>query len=474
MKKQTIIRFGICLFLIFSLGISVATAQEAEEEDGGFGFGLGMDLGVQTFLDEAGEPETFQRVGFIPDISFGKFGLSLDLSFHVASDPDNADMPFKFRKADWVPEGDTTFLELYLPKFNYIRYGEKGEPLFVKLGSIDDGTLGTGFIMGNYSNKLFMPNEKIFGMSFDMDGNLFNFPYVGFESFIGNLAHPDVIGGRLFGRPLIWSDFPIVKDLEIGFTLAGDIDPAYREEYFTSLPGIYTTTGTGDDLTLDETIEPVMIWGIDAIQPILSNDLVSLAAFASMAVEPVDGATSSGVMIGAGGRFISFLPYMFQIRYLGENFIPSYFDTTYDLYRAQKYAVLSGEITTDAFVGWLASTGFSLLEDKIAFNASIDGPFASIPDGEVLENSPSQYPHMRLAFTVAEGLLPGIYFDAYYDKQYIASLSDIFDPVGALIGANVNYKTGPAIITLAYDVKYDPSTGDYSTTAKLMTSIGLF
>ena len=150
-RKNNIKLFGIML-IILSLGIFTVSSQE---EDSGFGLGLAMDLGVQNFIDENGDTETYQRVGFVPDISFGNFGISLDLSFHVASDPSNPDLPFKFRTEDWVPDPDNglTFLELYLPKFNYIRYGNKGDDLYVKMGSIDDATLGTGFIMGNYSKQ---------------------------------------------------------------------------------------------------------------------------------------------------------------------------------------------------------------------------------------------------------------------------------------------------------------------------------
>ena len=127
-----------------------------------------------------------------------------------------------------------------------------------------------------------------------------------------------------------------------------------------------------------------------------------------------------------------------------------------------------------SFVGWQVSSGFSLLEDQLAFNVSLDGPFAEAPTGSILEHSPSEYPHLKAAFTVAEDLIPGVFFDAYYDKQYIASFGDIIDATGALIGANINYKTGPAIITLNYTVKYEPTTDEFETTAKLTTSIGLF
>lgn len=467
MKMNRLFVYMLALTLFASLAVPGLFAQE-ESEGGGFGMGLGLDLGVQTFLED-GEERAYQRVGFVPDISFGKFGLSLDLSFHVApsEDPDKA---FDFREEDWIPDDDTTVLELYLPKFNYIRYGFKGDPLYVKFGSIADGTLGTGFIMGNYSNTLFLPDEKIFGMSFDLDGQLFGFPYLGLESFVGNLANFDVVGTRLYTRPLAWSEIPIVKNLEVGATLAADLDPAYRPDFFTVLLD-ETDTPIYDPATLDSDVDSVVIFGLDLIQPILANPVISLAAFGDFVVQPN---SAIGGMLGFGGRLIKFIPYAFQLRVMGDDFIPVYFDATYDFYRAEKYLVVSGEASIPSYIGWLASTGFSFLEDKLSFNATLDGPFKAIPEGDTADNSASEYPHLRAVFTVAEGLLPGFFFDAYYDKKYITSFSDLVDQEGAVIGANINYKTGPAVVTLAYDVRYNPSTGEYDTSAKLMTSIGLF
>ena len=468
MTKNTLQKYTWILILAMFLPLVSLPAEETA--DGGFAFGLGLNLGVETFPDPAGGDDiTYQKIGFVPDFSFGKFGISMDLSFHIATATGAGDS-FSVRKEDWVPAGDPDFgdyLQLYLSKFNYVRYGMKGDPLFVKLGNIDDGTLGTGFIMSNYNNTLFQPEEKLFGMMVDLDGKLFNFPYVGMESFVGNVAHPDVMGMRLFGRPLAWSTLPIIQHMEVGITVAGDRDPAFREDYFTAL----TIFDAGGDGNLDFAIDPVYIWGLDVIQPILANPLVSLAGFASFAVEP-NGA--SGAMLGFGGRLISFIPYVFQLRFLGDSFIPSYFDATYDIYRAQKYAVMNGDITFDPFVGWFFSSGFSLLEDQIVFTAGLDGPFSPIPAGTTDGHSSAEYPHMRLTFRIEQGLLPGFFFDAYYDKQYITGFKEAFDPDGAVIGANINYQTGPAIITLAYDFVYDPITGDYTTTAKLVTSIGLF
>ena len=217
-------------------------------------------------------------------------------------------------------------------------------------------------------------------------------------------------------------------------------------------------------------VESVTIFGIDFIQPILSNPVISLAGFGDLVFQP----EGTGGMLGVGGRFLSLIPYSVQLRVLGENFIPVYFDATYDLYRAEKYLVSSGVATIDSYVGWLASTGFSIMQDMIVFNVLLDGPFKAVPSGDVNDHSANEYPHLRADFTVAEGVLPGFFFNAYYDKKYITSFSDLIDREGAVIGATVNYKTGPAVVTLAYDVRYNPSTGEYDTAAKLMTSIGLF
>lgn len=453
----------LVVFVFFGILVLSYTLAQQETPEGGPNLGVGLNLGVQTFL-EGDQNVAYQKIGLTPDFSIGKFGVSLDLTFHVT--PSEGSSPFKFREADWIPDGDTSFLELYLPKINYLRYGVKGEPLYVKFGSISDGTLGTGFIMGNYSNRLFLPEEKIFGLTFDLDGSFFGFPYVGIETNVANLSHIDVIGSRIYLRPLAWIDNQLLKNLEIGGTAAFDLDPAYRSEYFTVLKNdggesIY------DKDTLGDVVKTVYVFGADLIFPILTNPVFSLSLFGDFVFQPGvgdSGKDAMGVMGGFGGRIINFIPYAFQVRGLGENFIPTYFDATYDIYRAEKYQVISGETSTPDYLGWLGTLGFSLFEDQISFKATVDGPL----------NNADQYPNLRGVFTIKEGILPGVFLDAYYDKKNITSLSDLIDPEGAVIGLNINYKTGPAVITLSYDVRYNPTKEDFDTSAKLTTSIALY
>lgn len=476
------LRRTITLLLSMILVAGFATAQDmadgggdAVDEAAASALDLGMDLaiGAQSFPNpdydptaaDPGDPSiTYQSVSANPDLGFGKFGLGLNLTINYRFTAGDGN-EFEIRREDWVPDDDTSFLELYLPKLRYLRWGLKGEPLYVLLGTVDNGILGNGFILGGYSNGQHLPERRLFGMSLDVDGDLFSFPYVGVESFVGNLAAFDLIGGRLFVRPLIWSSFPIVKDLQIGATVAMDRQPFYfaqKEDGFDAATTPY--------LPADGTVEDaqVMIWGVDFRQPILANPLISLATFGDYVMQQA----SSGGMLGAGGRIAGIVTYGAQLRFLGDNFIPVYFDPAYDLFRPEKYAVYSGVATIPGYVGWFASMGFALLDDAIMFNAAIDGPFnADDP------TDPFQQPHLRGTLSVAEGLLGGFSFEASYDKKGIESLADLINPEDAVIGARVNYKTGPAVISLVYDLKYDPyAPGDdpWVVTSGLETSIELF
>jgi hypothetical protein len=294
-------------------------------------------------------------------------------------------------------------------------------------------------------------------LSFDLDGKLFNFPYVGMQSFIGNLADFDVIGGRLYGRPFLWSQVPVLQYLEIGTTLVADVDPyAFLE-----------TT---------EAADPITVWGVDFRVPVVSNPIVSLVAFGDFVVEN----EHTGGMIGVGGKFFSFLPYGAQIRFLGDDFIPVYFGRPYDMFRAQYYAIANNPKDADPIVegtvGWFASTGLSLFEDLIVFNLSLEGPFKKpAPDlSPDSEEAWVNYPRLRGSLVMAEGLLPGFSFNASLDKRNIQSFADLIDFTDAVIGAAINYQTGPAVITLAYDVRFNPATSEWETSAKLQSTLSLF
>jgi hypothetical protein len=347
--------------LLMILTVTLLPAEEKAEEGSGLNFGFDLGIGAETIGETV-----YQTLTLSPDLAFGKFGVGIDINLHYTFTGGGTGQDFEIYSGDWVPaDAGLTFFELYLPKIRYVRYGLKGEPLFVKLGSIDDATLGNGFIMGNYANTLFLPERRIFGLTFDMDGALFNFPLLGIETFVDDLTAFDIIAARLFFRPLSFTEIPILKNLEVGAALAMDIDP-YK--YITTRPE------GADDFS-------ATVFGFDFLLPIIANKAVTLAAFGDIAFigKEVEGAATGG-MLGVGGSLFSLVPYGVQLRILGKNFIPVYFDSSYDLYRSAKYELVNSDATyAEATVGYLASTGFSLLDDKIVFNLTIDGPFKAFP-----------------------------------------------------------------------------------------------
>ena len=435
----------ILLLLSFS-----AVAQDSES-DSGFEFQAGIILGTDVLPDGLGGFSSWTRLGFQPDLSFGKIGIGLDITLRFKLSP--APGEDAVYGADWIPdyEGNgKTFLDVYLPKFMYIRYGLRGDPLYAKLGSIQDFTLGDGFIMGDYANTRFLPEQRVFGLALDIDGSLFQFPWVGAQLMTGNLARFDVVGARLFARPLYGTGIPIMENMQVGLTGAADFQ---ADLYNPVTPPLQT----------------VAMYGLDVFIPILGGRAFPLAAFSDFVLQP-EGRWGS--MIGAGGRLFGFVTYGAQLRVLGPGFIPVYFDANYDLYRSAKHDVLAAAPTGDTFTGWFASLGFSVLEDKIAFKTSVDGPFAKVP--AVDTDNPADYPHLRAVATLGEGIVGGFSFDAVYEKYFLGKagtfFEDLFTAEDAVITAQINYHTGAAVLSLLYNLKYDAATGTYGTSS-LQSSI---
>jgi hypothetical protein len=418
------------------------------------GFKLGIGISVQTFND-TNPPTTWESLSILPDFSYGKLGigLALAINYNFSGGSGNS---FAVRQADWWPtNGPVTFqsvLAIYLPKIAYVRWGEKGDPLFLKMGSFNDATLGDGFIMGDYSNALFLPTERHFGLQADVDGTLFNVPYVGLESVFGNLAQWDVIGGRVYGRPFVGTAIPILNNLQVGATAAVDTTPYYN------------TVSTGSPSALGA-------FGADVMVPLVyTKDVFSLIAFTDFATIQ---ARTWGSMVGVGGRIISIFTYGAQLRLLGHGFIPAYFGPSYDVMRDQQYQVTyeGGSGTT---FGGLISLGTSLLGDRLIFKVTFDTPFITTETNPLLSN-----PHLNGVLSVTPGVIPGFFFDFTYDKKAISSLGDLASPQNAAIQATLSFQSGPAVISFVYIITYDERqravTGNpWTVSSGLQSSIALF
>jgi hypothetical protein len=217
--------------------------------------------------------------------------------------------------------------------------------------------------------------------------------------------------------------------------------------------------------------DAVYLFGADLRQPILTSRAISLAAFTDVAV--LGNQNSVGGMVGFGGRIAGVILYGAQLRILGKNFVPVYFDSTYDLFRADKYDVASGAVSVPAYTGWLASLGFSLFGDLLVFNASLDGPFQQNGTSSYLD-----WPHLYAQFLLGKGLIPNVSMELSYDKRKLGAeesfFRDLFSFADAVIQGRLSYSIGAAVLSLVYDIRYDPVQGKFITHSGIESAIQLF
>jgi hypothetical protein len=171
-------------------------------------------------------------------------------------------------------------------------------------------------------------------------------------------------------------------------------------------------------------------------------------------------------MVGFGGRLLGVINYGAQLRFLGEDFVATYFDTGYDLYRKAKYDLVN-TASIDPYIGWLGSLGFSFLDDALVFNATVDGPIGDPDTGDYLD-----WPHLYAVFILGEGIVPNISFEAQFDKR---SLGDPNVKIGhdTVIGARINYSIGAAVLSFVYQISKD-SNGVGDSKSGIESAIQLF
>jgi hypothetical protein len=347
-------------------------------------------------------------------------------------------------------------LETYLPKIRFVRYATKGAPLYLSFGEIDNARLGNGFIVNGYTNTLFSPGQRIFGMCFDLDGRLFGFPWMGLETMVGNFAAWDLLGLRLYARPGANSGVPLLEAMQVGFTLAVDTNPFYFSPVKTT------------KANLDQ--KSVLAWGLDFLTPLAASDIFKLNLVGDIALQDAH----FGAQLGVSGTIIQIFTYAAMVRFNSFNFLPGYFDNLYDISREARLAAYSTNGgNSSPYAGWLGSLGFNLLNGAIYFNAAMDGPITTD------QNIAYPYPNLKAVLGLKSGVLAGLSIQAHYNKSNIVSAASLIDGRNAIIGARLNYAMGPAVLGIVYDLAYDPyaaakgMANEWTVYSRIETSIVL-
>ena len=380
------------LFILFSISINaqINSFFSLKENEGLLAGGAGL-----TWID--GQP--FYSLHLYPEIAFSNVGIGLDLNLEF-------DANGNLRKENFNEFSD------YLSVIRYVRYGQKHDPLYVKLGALDYATLGHGSIMYMYNNSPSFDTRKA-GLVFDADFNGF-----GFESIYSNFGDAGVIGVRGYYRPFVMAQntsLPILGKLEIGGTIVSDLN-----ENAGVVAGNYNPATNQFLKTVDEGNTTIV--GIDFGLPIVRSGLADLDIYFDYAkIIKFGGGASAGLLLDLKGLPLVDVQTRIERRFFGDDFIPSYFNSFYEIERFQLDKT-TGQVTSkiqrlkngipagNGYYGELRVTALGLID--------VLGSFQKMdkdPEGGILHLYTNFAPE-KFPYVVRAG----------YDKVYIKDLKDLF------------------------------------------------
>jgi len=351
-------------------------------------FNMGGSVGAVMLGDQ-----TYTQIRLMPELTFGKFGLGLDVDLMIDSNGN-------IRKEDWDDFED------YVNKIYYLRYAHRGDPFFGRLGGFKSYTLGHGLVMKDYSNMLRYPEYKQIGIQ--LGGDL---PFAGMtgEIFTSNAVKNEVLGGRLTITPFSETGIPLFSNLVFGGTVAHDrnqvkglldSDDDNYPDHFDDFPFdddwhneldrnldfeleryisiLGDSTGFNDwfynDPINNEQRNPsfsdfeeddLTVFGIDYELPLISNQLLALSHYAE-AAKIVDHKMGF-IFPGFYSKFLIFHMNL-EYRFYQDDFLPAFFDQLYDEQRATVYADIDSVITKESLLqyatqshGWYGALTTNLL-----------------------------------------------------------------------------------------------------------------
>ena len=330
------------------------------EEEGPFNLGAG--LGSVTI-----DGVIYNQLALRPEIKFGKLGVGLDLVMYI--DPQG-----NIRKDEWDEPTD------FFDKILYVSWGAKGDPFFVRYGTLENMTLGYGGLIYGYSNTMEFPEVRRIGLNGGM-----KFGKFGTELFVANFKDFGRGGGLLGGRitfnpiakltlganivtdinqysglkdfdedgvPDLLDDFPEEGDYAVdtdGDGIADEIDldrdgnglTDNGTEFALNDTGLVELGGQGinlkpDPFDIDEVdARRVLGFSVDAGYPVFSSKMFSINLYAEGNVlQFADDKSGIGLVpFGANATLFKFINISFEYRMDSDYYAPRFFDQAYDLDR---------------------------------------------------------------------------------------------------------------------------------------------
>ena len=402
-------------------------AEEVTEEDGGLLEPVldwlrdvfGMELGTVTIGDT-----TYSKAVLQPTFGTGKFKLSLYLPIIYETnlfDPEdwyhpagNDEWSFGTDYEEWETEPLGGVLDIFddlFLKIRYIQYGEQRDKFYLKVGNLNNMTIGHGILMRDYANDADFPSIRRVGVNMGLDLGVF-----GFETVVSDLTEPEIMGARLYFRPL-----PDTFRLAFGLSGIVDIDPAgVIPEFLLDGTGNPNFANTGDPIFINTALDiDFPIFESEGFSFILFGDIAGLVPYYR---EPISGNGNTieegfyfealidaeadiplrnyGLSAGAFGN-IFVVDYRLEYRNFTGTFKPTLFGPNYDRLRGEYVLSLRDQLLDpqllEPTMGIYGEAGFSI-GDKFRFEAGYMWPWT--------EEGTSEEDYLHLQIELESGVVP--------------------------------------------------------------------
>ena len=514
MGTSVLRRMTFVAALAIALPLSSALAQDAGEVEATAESGRSIAFGSTTV-----DGEQWQRIAFRPEIPIGKFAVALDFELFFNSEGGLSNRGWEFGSSSEI--ANTLYRKIY-----YIRYGKPGDPLYARVGALDDVTIGFGMLMSGYRNTLDYPGEKNLGLQFQSDTNglriegmLSNFRDMGTGGPVVGLRVAKPLAGRFeIGASVVYDidqyggladgdgdgvpdaidrfpdDSEIAADSDrdgipdgedrdadgdgkIDVDFGGTVLSAERRDSIDNImvnaglePFHWDTDGTfrqrlfnKDDVGRD----PYGMFALDAAFRIIDQAGLKLTAYGQIgtSLDDDDANRATGYGIAAPGIRLALGPLTGRIEYrhIEGEFQPEYFDDLYDHTRAVADFKTGTVSTKDASLDSMTLDG---VFGDIGINL---GTFARVSGQYQYLHGTESNQRLRGVAGLDQGVMQFVpklsRLEAFYSKDNIGRYDEgFFEPtVDMMYGYNVGFEMGGGVeIIWSTRWLHEPVGGDLS------------
>ena len=278
----------------------------------------------------------YNQISFRPEITYKKLGVGLDVNIYI-------DANGEIYSKNWMFKDFDSSFETIMDKIYYLRWANRNDNFYFRVGSLPSITLGYGALVERYSNSLEYPQVKKLGLNLIAGNDKVKFEYIhsDFKSTSGLIA--------------LETKFNLSSRSNVFITLAHDINQLSRLDEIPSNRSESDWMDWCQELApfLDQALDCSSIYnqienessykGKDPISGIsigadyVFSDKISVYSEWAQLV----GKTSNNQNLGSGIIFPG-LSYRFKNgkftlegrHILSNNFMFNYWDRSYDIQRA--------------------------------------------------------------------------------------------------------------------------------------------